>query len=116
GPDRFELGVLLELGAGDGSTDAIATALLLDLAELGNALDVDHENGVDDVSAHLHQQICTARKHACLAGFLGEQRDRLVERIRRLIAHLVFLLTGCPPARWHSTSPRANPRKAGHPA
>ena len=68
------------------------------------------QNGVEHVGAHLHQQIRAAGQHARIAGFLGEQRDRLVERIRRLIAHLVFLLTGCAPAGWHTTSLRANPR------
>ena len=110
GPDRLELGVLLELGAGDGGADAKAAALLLDLAQLGDALDVDHENGLDHVGAHLHQQIGAAGQHARLAAFLGEQRDRLVERIRRLIAHMVFLLTGCDAAGWHTASLPPIPR------
>ena len=109
GPDRLELGVLLELGAGDGGADAEAARLLLDLARLGDALDVDHEHGVEHVGAHLHQQIGAAGQHTRIASFLGEQRDRLVERIGRLIAHVVFLLTGCVAVGWHTTSPRANP-------
>ena len=109
GQTDLSFGVLLELGAGDRGADAKAAGLLLDLAHLGDALDVDHQNRVDQVGAHLHQQIGAARQHPRIARFLGEQRDRLVERTRRLIAHMDFLLTGCAPAAWHSQPPSANP-------
>ena len=45
------------------------------------------ERGLDQVGLHLHQQVGAAGEHARIAAFLGEQRDRLVERTRRLIAH-----------------------------
>ena len=57
---------------------------------LGDALDVDDQHRVDHVGPHLHQQIGPARQHPRLARLLGEQRDRLVERTRRLIAHIDF--------------------------
>ena len=76
---------------------------------LGDALDVDHQHRLDQVGAHLHQQIGAAGQHARLARLRGEQRDRLVERTRRLITHMAFLLTGCAPAAWHSQPPSANP-------
>ena len=107
-PHRLELGVLLELGAGDGGADAKAAALLLDLAQLGDALDVDHQDRVDQVGPHLHQQIGAACQHSRLARFVGEQRDRLVERTRRFIAHVRL-----PPDRLcapqHGTASRLPP-------
>jgi hypothetical protein len=55
GPHRLELGVLLELGARNGGANAKAAPLLLDLAQLGDALDVDHQDRFDQVRSHLHQ-------------------------------------------------------------
>ena len=68
------------------------------------------QHRLDHVGPHLHEQIRAAGQHARLARFLGEQRDRLVERIRRLIAHVVFLLTGCAPQDGTPPRLRANPR------
>src|SRR4029079_14775508 len=43
GPYRLPLRMLLELGTGDGGTNAEAPALLLDLPQLADALDVDDQ-------------------------------------------------------------------------
>ena len=59
---------------------------------LGDALDVDQQLGLEHVGPHLHQQIGAAGQHPRVASLLGEQRDRLVERTRRLVAHI-----GLPP-------------------
>ncbi len=87
-PHGLELGVLLELGARHGRADAEAAPLLLDLARLGDALDVHHQHRLDQVGLHLHQQVGAAGQNPGVAGLRREQRDRLVERAWRLITHV----------------------------
>ena len=80
--------MLLQLRSGHGGADPEAAGLLLDLAQLGNALDVDQQRRLDHVGSHLHQQVGAAGQHTCLALFRRQQRDRLVERLGRLVTHV----------------------------
>ncbi len=72
-PGRRDLGMLAELHAGDRRADAKAAVLGGDLPHLRDLLDVDQELGLDQVGAHLHDQVGAARQHARLAARAGEE-------------------------------------------
>ena len=62
---------------------------------LGDPLDVDDQLGLEDVGAHLHQEVGAAGQHARLARFPRPAAPPPGRAIRRLVSHLAFLLTGC---------------------
>ena len=59
-----------------------------DGARLGNLLDVDDQLGIDDVRAHLDEQVGTARQHARVARGSRQQGNRSVQRLRGFISHV----------------------------
>ena len=79
--------MLVELGAGDRGADAKAAVLGGDLVHLGDALDVDHELGLDQAGAQLHEQVGAAGQHARVAARRGEQRDCRLQCLRGLVTH-----------------------------
>ena len=68
--------MLLELGAGHRRADPPAALFLSDRAGLRDLLDVDDQVRIDDVGAHLHEQIGAPREHTRLARGRGQQRHR----------------------------------------
>ncbi len=110
--------MLLELRAGDRRADAEAAGLLLDLAQLGDAFDVDQQSWRDQVGLHLHEQVRPAGQDPGVALFRHQQRNRLIERTRRLITHAKYprerVGSGARrPAMWHTRFGDANQRQQG---
>ena len=58
-----------------------------DRAGLGDLLDVDDQLRVDDVGAHLDQEVGPPGQHADIAGRPREQGDRPVQRLWRFVSH-----------------------------
>ena len=85
--------MLLELGAGHRGADAPAAPVLGDRASLGDALDVDDQRRLDDIGAHLHEEVGASGQDARLARALGEQRRRPLHGLRCLVSHQRLVLS-----------------------
>jgi hypothetical protein len=84
--------MLLELGSGHGRTDTPAAVVFRHRSRLGDALDVDDQRRVDELAAHLHEQIRPAGEDARLAVRGRQERRRTLNRVRCLVSHQPWVL------------------------
>ena len=115
GQSFLTAGMLAELGAADRRADAKAAVLGADLPQLGDPLHVDHEVGLDQAGAQLHQQVGAARQHPRLTRRAGEQADRRIDGLWGFITHVRAASFWALPSsdRWPRTLPRRQPSPAG---